>query len=140
MTSRRERMTSRREGLALPRTDLAAMRRRSSLLTRRLRALDQELAECRLRVGSDNHQVIATVDGNGTLVDIEITDAAVRASHPQRIAPAVVAAVAAARAEAAQVAESRTREVVASVAEPRHQPATDQPDVSRFDGTTWGAP
>jgi DNA-binding protein YbaB len=120
--------------------DLSAMRRRSSLITERLRELDRELAQRRLRASSNDQRITVTVDGNGTLVGIDIADSAVRRSHPHLIGPAVVTTVAAARAAASRDSESRTRDIIDSVAGPPQ--ATDQSDMDlpRFDGTTWGAP
>jgi DNA-binding protein YbaB len=62
-----------------------------------LRALDENLAEWRAVGKSPDGTVTVTVTGNGALVDIAITDRALRGSHPEEVGPAIVAAVRAAR-------------------------------------------
>jgi hypothetical protein len=64
------------------------------------RELTAELAEHRFEGRSPRQAARATVDGNGQLLGLRIADGAFRGPHPADVGPEIVAAVAAARAQA----------------------------------------
>ncbi|WP_235783521.1 YbaB/EbfC family nucleoid-associated protein [Amycolatopsis orientalis] len=74
--------------------------------------LDAELERARFIGRSADGVASAVVTGQGKLVDLTIADQVIRSSHPQRLGPAVVEAVSAARRAAAQVGVAKVRAVV----------------------------
>jgi DNA-binding protein YbaB len=64
------------------------------------RELTAELAERRFEEWSPRQAARATVDGNGQLLGLHIADRALWGPHPADVGPEIVAAVAAARAQA----------------------------------------
>ena len=111
-----------------------------------LRALEEELAQQRFVGRAANDTVTVTVTGAGTLVDIAITDLALRGSHPENVGPATVTAVHAARTEAARHAHARIQQVLhpttvsptpVPVAKRRTRPVVDE-DTDLFQGFRSG--
>ncbi|WP_410663725.1 YbaB/EbfC family nucleoid-associated protein [Amycolatopsis sp. lyj-84] len=74
--------------------------------------LDAELEQARFTGRSADGVAVAVVSGQGKLVDLTIADHVIRSSHSQRLGPAVLEAVSAARREAAQVGVAKMRAVV----------------------------
>lgn len=74
-------------------------------------ALDDELGRARFSRQSRDGAVTAVVSGRGQLVDLKISDQAMRGAHPQVVGPDVVEAVTAARRQAAAVALTKARAV-----------------------------
>ncbi|MFC9250069.1 YbaB/EbfC family nucleoid-associated protein [Amycolatopsis thailandensis] len=74
--------------------------------------LDAELEQARFTGRSADGVASAVVTGQGKLVDLTIADHVIRSSHPQRLGPAVLEAVSAARRAAAQVGVAKVRAVV----------------------------
>ncbi|MFC3450735.1 YbaB/EbfC family nucleoid-associated protein [Amycolatopsis speibonae] len=92
--------------------------------------LDAELEQARYSGRSADGIASAVVTGQGKLVDLTIADHVIRSTHPQRLGPAVLEAVSAARREAAQVGVAKMRAVVDKdqewAPEPAHGAAVDQ--------------
>jgi len=92
--------------------------------------LDAELEQARFTGRSADGVVSAVVSGQGKLVDLKIADHVIRSSHPQRLGPAVLEAVSAARRAAAQVGVAKVRAVVDKdqewMPEPARGPAATQ--------------
>jgi len=78
----------------------------------RMHAAQAQLAALRVVAASPDGSVSATVNGAGTLIELEIVEGALRRSHPAGIGPQIVTAVTEARADADQ----RARGVLADVA------------------------
>jgi DNA-binding protein YbaB len=74
--------------------------------------LQRELAERRVVASAANGTVTVTVNGDGALLDIAISDAALRGRHLDKLGPAVVQAVREARVEAGQFARERLAEAL----------------------------
>ncbi|WP_086682498.1 YbaB/EbfC family nucleoid-associated protein [Amycolatopsis pretoriensis] len=74
-------------------------------------ALDDELGRARFTRQSRDGAVTAVVSGRGQLVDLKISDQAMRGAHPQVVGPDVVEAVTAARRQAAAIALTKARAV-----------------------------
>ncbi|MGW4828318.1 YbaB/EbfC family nucleoid-associated protein [Amycolatopsis japonica] len=74
--------------------------------------LDAELEQARFTGRSADGIASAVVTGQGKLVDLTIADQVIRSTHPQRLGPAVIEAVSAARREAAQVGVAKVLAVV----------------------------
>ncbi len=74
--------------------------------------LDAELERARFTGRSADGVASAVVTGQGKLVDLTIADHVIRSSHPQRLGPAVLEAVSAARRAAAQLGVAKVRAVV----------------------------
>lgn len=74
--------------------------------------LDAELEQARFTGRSADGLASAVVTGQGKLADLTIADHVIRSTHPQRLGPAVLEAVSAARREAAQVGVVKMRAVV----------------------------
>ncbi|MEV6912126.1 YbaB/EbfC family nucleoid-associated protein [Amycolatopsis sp. NPDC051071] len=74
--------------------------------------LDAELEQARFTGRSTDGIASAVVTGQGKLVDLTIADHVIRSTHPQRLGPAVIEAVSAARREAAQAGVAKVRAVV----------------------------
>ncbi|MEU8415787.1 YbaB/EbfC family nucleoid-associated protein [Amycolatopsis japonica] len=74
--------------------------------------LDAELEQARFMGRSADGIASAVVTGRGELVDLTIADHVIRSTHPQRLGPAVLEAVSAARRAAAQVGVAKVRAVV----------------------------
>ncbi|MFL6142157.1 MAG: YbaB/EbfC family nucleoid-associated protein [Labedaea sp.] len=89
-----------------------------------LRALDENLAEWRAVGNSPDGTVTVTVTGNGELVDIAITDRALRGSHPEEVGPAIVAAVRAARHASTRYARDQQQRALHPDTPPQAPPAT----------------
>jgi DNA-binding protein YbaB len=77
-----------------------------------LLALEKELADHRVAGRSPDGAVTATVTGGGELLEVVVLNRALRGSHPQQVGPAIVAAVRAARLEAARYARDQCRLVL----------------------------
>ncbi|WP_143254562.1 YbaB/EbfC family nucleoid-associated protein [Amycolatopsis azurea] len=88
--------------------------------------LDAELEQARYTGRSADGVASAVVTGQGKLVDLTIADHVIRSSHPQRLGPAVLEAVSAARRAAAQVSAAKMRAVVDKDQEwvPEHTPGS----------------
>lgn len=76
----------------------------------RIEELQRELADERVAWRSEDGLYHVAVDGNGRLLDLDIAAPALRSPHPERIGPAVVAAVGAARRAAVELARQRWKE------------------------------
>lgn len=96
--------------------------------------LDAELEQARFTGRSADGVASAVVSGQGRLVDLTIADHVIRSTHPQRLGPAVLEAVSAARRAAAQVGVVKMRAVVDKgqewVPEPGRGSVTDRRDDS----------
>lgn len=90
-----------------------------------LHALDGDLADQRYGASSTDATVKATVDGNCSLLGLDIAEPALRRPHPQDVGRAIVEAVARARAQAGQA----SRESIAAVLDPA-QPSVTGPHSS----------
>jgi DNA-binding protein YbaB len=77
-----------------------------------LRALEEVLADHRVVGTSPDGAVTVTVTGAGELLSVVVLDRALRGSHPEQVGPAIVAAVHAARTEAAGYARDQRRLVL----------------------------
>ncbi|MGY6658550.1 YbaB/EbfC family nucleoid-associated protein [Amycolatopsis sp. TRM77291] len=92
--------------------------------------LDAELEQARFTGRSADGVASAVVTGQGKLVDLTIADHVIRSTHPQRLGPAVLEAVSAARRAAAQVGAAKVRAVVDKdqewMPEPAHGPVATQ--------------
>lgn len=97
--------------------------------------LDAELGQARYVGRSTDGVASAVVTGQGKLVDLTIADHVIRSSHPQRVGPAVMEAVSAARREASKVSVGKMRAVVDKdqewYPESASAPATDHHDEYR---------
>jgi len=94
---------------------LAELRTARAVLAARLATVDRLFQEAARRVHhgeSGDGAVLARVDGNGRLLTLSVDPRAVRAPHPERVGPQIVAAIAAARGAAAQERQRRTREAL----------------------------
>lgn len=94
---------------------LAELRTARAVLAARLATLDKLFQETTRRVHhgqSGDGAVLARVDGNGRLLTLAVDPGAVRAPHPERVGPQIVAAVTAARGAAARERQRRTREML----------------------------
>ncbi|MQA87888.1 MAG: hypothetical protein GEV03_25500 [Streptosporangiales bacterium] len=76
----------------------------------RIEELQRELAGKRVAWRSEDGLYRVAVDGNGRLLDLDIEPLAIRSAHPEKVGPAVVAAVIAARRAAVEVARLRWQE------------------------------
>ncbi|MFI9453551.1 YbaB/EbfC family nucleoid-associated protein [Amycolatopsis sp. NPDC052450] len=74
--------------------------------------LDAELEQARFTGRSADGIASAVVTGQGKLVDLTIADHVIRSTHPQRLGPAVLEAVSAARREAARAGVVKVLAVV----------------------------
>lgn len=92
---------------------LAELRAAREAILARLETLDrlaQEAAERLFYGESASGEAIATVDGNGRLLELWVDPDAVRGSHPERVGPQIVAAVAAGRSAARADRAHRVRQ------------------------------
>ena len=92
-----------------------------------LQALGENLAEWRAVGKSPDGTVTVTVTGNGALVDITVTDRALRGSHPEEVGPAIVAAVRAARHASTRYAREQQRRALHPDTPPQAPPAVAPP-------------
>ena len=92
-----------------------------------LRALDENLGEWRAIGKSPDETVTVTVNGNGALVDIAITDRALLGSHPEEVGPAIVAAVRAARFASTRYAQEQRQRALHPDTAPQAPPVAAPP-------------
>ncbi|MFI5593650.1 YbaB/EbfC family nucleoid-associated protein [Amycolatopsis sp. NPDC051758] len=87
--------------------------------------LDAQLGSSRQTATSPDGLATAVVTGSGELVALTIAESAIHGPHPQKIGPAVVAAVTAARRAALAVAAPQVRAVLDDTLEwhPAERPA-----------------
>ncbi|MGW4131607.1 YbaB/EbfC family nucleoid-associated protein [Amycolatopsis japonica] len=102
--------------------------------------LDAELEQARFTGRSADGIASAVVTGRGELVDLTIADHVIRSTHPQRLGPAVLEAVSAARRAAAQVGVAKVRAVVDKDQEWMPEPASNPVAPQRNNVTTSSAP
>lgn len=74
--------------------------------------LDEKLLLSRVTERSADRTVTAVVDGNGKLMSLLVDDSVLRSAHPEAVGPAIVEAIARARAGASQTARALVGEIL----------------------------